>query len=103
MKLTTYLHLVPRSRVVELYLHSPIHPHGVVLIQLSIGTDFYRSLTWLPQRTHEVRRKQTFTHAPTDTLTFPRFYVCFEFCVLCIYALAFIRYEVHNSLSHITE
>jgi hypothetical protein len=31
MKLTTHLHLVPRSRMVELYLHSPICLHGVVL------------------------------------------------------------------------
>jgi hypothetical protein len=25
-----HLHLVPRSRMVRLYLHSPIHPHGMV-------------------------------------------------------------------------
>jgi hypothetical protein len=31
MTLTTELHLVPRSRMVELYLHSPIRLHGVVL------------------------------------------------------------------------
>jgi hypothetical protein len=30
MKLTTHLHLVPRSRMVELYLHSKICLHGVV-------------------------------------------------------------------------
>jgi hypothetical protein len=29
--LTTHLHLVPRLRTVELYLHSPIGLHGVVL------------------------------------------------------------------------
>jgi hypothetical protein len=28
---TTYLHLVPRSSMVELYLHSPIRLHGVML------------------------------------------------------------------------
>jgi hypothetical protein len=33
VKLTTHLHLVPRSRMVELYLHSPICLHGVVLIK----------------------------------------------------------------------
>jgi hypothetical protein len=32
MKLTTYLHLVPRSRVVELYLHSPVCVHVMMLI-----------------------------------------------------------------------
>jgi hypothetical protein len=31
VKLTIHLHLVLRSRIVELYLHSPIHIHGVVL------------------------------------------------------------------------
>jgi hypothetical protein len=31
VKLTTLLHLVPMLRMVELYLHSPIHFHGVVL------------------------------------------------------------------------
>jgi hypothetical protein len=31
VKLTTLLRLVPRSRMVELYLHSPIRLHGVVL------------------------------------------------------------------------
>jgi hypothetical protein len=30
VKLTTHLHLVPRSRLVELYLNSPIRLHGVV-------------------------------------------------------------------------
>jgi hypothetical protein len=30
-KLTTHFHLVPRSRMVELYLHSPICLHGIVL------------------------------------------------------------------------
>jgi hypothetical protein len=28
---TTYLHLVLRSRMVELFFHSPIHLHGMVL------------------------------------------------------------------------
>jgi hypothetical protein len=31
LNLTTHLHLVPRSRMVELYLRSPIRLHGVVL------------------------------------------------------------------------
>jgi hypothetical protein len=30
-KLTTHIHLVPRSRMVELYLNSPICLHGIVL------------------------------------------------------------------------
>jgi hypothetical protein len=37
MNLTTHFRIVPRSRMVEIYLHSPIRPHGVVLDQLSIG------------------------------------------------------------------
>jgi hypothetical protein len=31
IKLTICLHLGQRSRVVELYFHSPTHPHGMVL------------------------------------------------------------------------
>jgi hypothetical protein len=31
MKLTIHIHLVPRSRMVELYLHSPIRLDGIVL------------------------------------------------------------------------
>jgi hypothetical protein len=31
VKLTTHVHLVPRSRMVELYFHSPICPDGIVL------------------------------------------------------------------------
>jgi hypothetical protein len=31
VKLTTHLHLVPKSRMVELYLHSPICLHGIVV------------------------------------------------------------------------
>jgi hypothetical protein len=31
MKLTTHLHLVPRSRMVELYLHFTMCFHGIVL------------------------------------------------------------------------
>jgi len=30
-ELTTFLHLVPRSRMHRVYLHSPIHFRGVVL------------------------------------------------------------------------
>jgi hypothetical protein len=35
VKLPTYLHLVLRSRMVELYLHSPIYLHDLVLNELS--------------------------------------------------------------------
>jgi hypothetical protein len=31
VKFTSHLHLVPRSRKVELYLHCPICLHGIVL------------------------------------------------------------------------
>jgi hypothetical protein len=31
MKVTTHLHQLPRSRMMELYLQSPICLHGVVL------------------------------------------------------------------------
>jgi hypothetical protein len=31
VKLTAHFHLVPRSRIVGLYLHSPIHFHCMML------------------------------------------------------------------------
>jgi hypothetical protein len=37
VKLTTHLHLMSRLRVMELYLHSPIRLHDVVLNSLSTG------------------------------------------------------------------
>jgi hypothetical protein len=42
MKLTTHLQLVPRSRMVDLFLHSLIRLHDVVLNKLSPGLYFYR-------------------------------------------------------------
>jgi hypothetical protein len=41
VKLTTYLHLVRRSEMVELYLHYHIRLHRVMLNKLSIGTTCY--------------------------------------------------------------
>jgi hypothetical protein len=38
LNLTTHLHLVLRLRMVELYLHSPVCLHGVVLTCLNTGT-----------------------------------------------------------------
>jgi hypothetical protein len=49
-KLTTHLHLVPRSRMVELYLHFLIRLHGVVLNWLSTVT----TLPYLTYRSHLV-------------------------------------------------
>jgi hypothetical protein len=46
MKLTTHLHLAPRSRMVELYLHSPIHLHGMMLHHLSMGIILPFHLKW---------------------------------------------------------
>jgi hypothetical protein len=37
VKMTTHLQLVPRKRMVELYFHSPIRLHGIVLKLLSTG------------------------------------------------------------------
>jgi hypothetical protein len=39
VKLTTHHHLEPRSRIVELYLHSPVRLHGVVHNNLSTRTN----------------------------------------------------------------
>jgi hypothetical protein len=36
VKLTIYLHLLPKSSMVDLYLHSPIRLHGTVLNELRI-------------------------------------------------------------------
>jgi hypothetical protein len=40
VKLTTHLQLVPRPRMVELYLHYPIRLRGVMLNLLSTGRTF---------------------------------------------------------------
>jgi hypothetical protein len=40
-KMTTHLHLVPRSRTVELHLHSLVCLYGIALNQLSTGFFFY--------------------------------------------------------------
>jgi hypothetical protein len=39
VKLTTHLHLVPRSRMLELYFHSPIYLYGIALNLFSTGTN----------------------------------------------------------------
>jgi hypothetical protein len=41
VKMITHLQLIPRSRLVEVNLHSPIHLHGVILNNLSTGTTLY--------------------------------------------------------------
>jgi hypothetical protein len=38
LNLATHLHLVPTSKMVELYIHSPLRLHGVELNELSTGT-----------------------------------------------------------------
>jgi hypothetical protein len=47
MKLTAHLYLVPKSRMVELYLHSPLCLHGRVLNKLSTGTTLPFTFTLL--------------------------------------------------------
>jgi hypothetical protein len=37
--MTSHLHPVPRSGMLELYIHSPIRLHGVVLNSLRTGTN----------------------------------------------------------------
>jgi hypothetical protein len=39
VKLTTHLHLVPTTRMTELYITSTVHLDEVVLNQLSTGTN----------------------------------------------------------------
>jgi hypothetical protein len=49
MKLTTHLHLVSKLKILEVYLHSPIRLHGLVLNKLSAGTmlPFYNNHIFL--------------------------------------------------------
>jgi hypothetical protein len=51
VKLTTHLHLAPRLRITELYLHSCKQLHGVVLSPLSTGT-----LQFLDFTSHNTRK-----------------------------------------------
>jgi hypothetical protein len=46
-ELTTHLHLVPRSRMLELHLHSPIPLHGVLLNWLYTWTNLRLQLSLL--------------------------------------------------------
>jgi hypothetical protein len=39
VKLNTHVHLEPRLRMVELYLHSPIRLHSMVLNELDTDTN----------------------------------------------------------------
>jgi hypothetical protein len=53
VKLTTHIHLVPRSRRMQLCLHSPIHLHGVVLLAsscLTISCDNFEAPRVLKKR-----------------------------------------------------
>jgi hypothetical protein len=43
MELTTLLHLVPRSRMVELYLHCPMCLHGILHV-IKYRDKFYAKL-----------------------------------------------------------
>jgi hypothetical protein len=44
VKMTIQVHLVPRSIMVELYLHSPVGLHGVVVFNwLSMGNVYFFS------------------------------------------------------------
>jgi hypothetical protein len=60
VKLTTRTHLVPTSRKVELYLHSPIRLHGVVLNYLSKGT----TLPFLPLPKQDESSLRTLLKSP---------------------------------------
>jgi hypothetical protein len=51
--LTSYLHLLPMSRIVELYLQSAMGLHGVVLNELSTGTTSRFSRWLLPLWQHQ--------------------------------------------------
>jgi hypothetical protein len=44
VKLATHRHMLPKSRMVELYLHSAICLHGIVVNSLSTGTTLLRNL-----------------------------------------------------------
>jgi hypothetical protein len=66
MKLTTHLHLVPTLRTVELYLHSPIHLHGMKLYFLTTGKTlpfviFYRQ--YLSNKITNLKNKYISNHA----------------------------------------
>jgi hypothetical protein len=50
VEVTTHLHLVPRSRMVELYLHCPLYLNGLALNYLSTGTTLPSYLNEIPDR-----------------------------------------------------
>jgi hypothetical protein len=77
VKLTIHLHLVPRSRIVEQYLQSPLCLHGNTLNSLSTGTiySFFALILWssvmgtgvLPQDEGEELNSRSVSNPPTHT------------------------------------
>jgi hypothetical protein len=58
MKLTTHLHVVPRSRMLELYFHSPTCLYGIVLLSAEGYINTQNNHYWSSQNpylTHEVQ------------------------------------------------
>jgi hypothetical protein len=56
MKLTTHPQLVPGPRMMELYLHSPIHLHGMAINYLSTGL----TLPYIPETNISEKLSTTF-------------------------------------------
>jgi hypothetical protein len=68
MKLTTHLHLVPRSRKMELYLHSPICLHGIMLKKSGKETTLTLHGMDSESKQHYTRRNQVLRQLQADDL-----------------------------------
>jgi hypothetical protein len=91
VKLTTHLHLVPKIRMVELYLHSYILLRGVVLNQLRIGTIVPLPLVASQLREHVCRQLRAGALCHLISLVSGDSY-----CLL-VYLICACAYIVHSS------
>jgi hypothetical protein len=67
VNLTTHLHLVPRPRKMELYLHSPICLHGILLNWLSTGTLLFSYLLHIRLKSDHGKNEHVFLRAAASS------------------------------------
>jgi hypothetical protein len=82
VELTTHVHILPRSRKVELYLHCPICLHGIVLNKLSTGTALPYTCLGFPGIIHnsvELRLPVCLTESSEFT-----YHIQHQFYLMCI-------------------
>jgi hypothetical protein len=86
VKLTIRLHLVPSSRMAELYRHSPICLRGIVLNELSTGTTLPFTVRWRIQIVKLI------------SMQLHLYFWCFPFCLKQVYLFCTLFSNIINIL-----